>query len=150
MTACSAFYTTEQYPNREQPAGACWWSVVRVGQVKTDEASNEITAIPKLLEILHLEGCIVTIDAIGCQREIVMHIIDKGADYVISLKMNQPALHAATVDFFAEAKAERFETVPHKYTETLEKEHGRFQTDVCSLGSCTAGKCVSYLLSVCL
>ena len=99
-----------------------------LGQVKTDEDSNEITAIPKLLEILHLEGCIVTIDAIGCQREIVKHIIDKGADYVISLKMNQPALHAATVEFFAEAMAERFETVPHAYTETLEKDHGRLET----------------------
>lgn len=99
-----------------------------LGQVKTDAESNEITAIPKLLEILHLEGCLVTIDAIGCQREIVKHIIDKGADYVISLKKNQGALHAATVDFFAEARAERFETVPHAYTETLEKEHGRLET----------------------
>lgn len=99
-----------------------------LGQVKTDAESNEITAIPKLLEILHLQGCLVTIDAIGCQREIVKHIIDKGADYVISLKKNQGALHAATVDFFAEARAERFETVPHEYTETLEKEHGRLET----------------------
>lgn len=101
---------------------------VVLGQVKTDEASNEITAIPKLLEILHVQGCIVTIDAIGAQKEVVKTIIDKGADYVISLKRNQPALHAATEAFFAEAREEGFETVPHKFTETLEKEHGRLET----------------------
>ena len=99
-----------------------------LGQVKTDAESNEITAIPKLLEILHLQGCLVTIDAAGCQREIVKHIIDKGADYVISLKKNQGALHAATVAFFTEAREESFETVKHAYTETLEKEHGRLET----------------------
>lgn len=101
---------------------------VVLSQVKTDEASNEITAIPKLLEILHLRGCIVTIDAIGCQKEIVKAIVDKGADYVISLKKNQPTMHAAIEEFFTEARAERFETVPYKYTETLEKEHGRLET----------------------
>lgn len=98
-----------------------------LGQVKTDAASNEIPAIPKLLEILRLEGCIVTIDAIGAQKEVVKSIVDKGADYVISLKKNQPKLHALAEDFFTEARAERFETVPHSYTETLEKEHGRLE-----------------------
>ena len=57
-----------------------------LGQIKTNEHSNEITAIPKLLEILSLQGCIVTIDAIGAQKEVVQTIVDKGADYVISLK----------------------------------------------------------------
>jgi len=99
-----------------------------LGQVKTDEDSNEITAIPKLLEILRLEGCIVTIDAIGAQKEVVKAIVEKGADYVISLKKNQPTMHAKTVEFFAEAREERFETVPHAYTETIEKEHGRLET----------------------
>lgn len=101
---------------------------VVLGQVKTDEASNEITAIPKLLEILRVQGCIVTIDAIGAQKEVVKTIIEKGADYVISLKKNQPSLHAATEAFFADAREEGFETVPHKFTETLEKEHGRLET----------------------
>ena len=98
-----------------------------LGQVKTEEKSNEITAIPKLLEILFLEGCIVTIDAMGCQREIVARIIDKGADYVISLKGNQEKLHLATEAFFQEAREESFETVQHAYTETLEKDHGRIE-----------------------
>ena len=60
-----------------------------LGQVKTDEKSNEITAIPKLLEILELAACIVTIDAMGCQKKIAAAIVEKGADYVLSLKGNQ-------------------------------------------------------------
>jgi predicted transposase YbfD/YdcC len=98
-----------------------------LGQVKTEEKSNEITAIPKLLEILHLQGCIVTIDAMGCQKAIVRDIVEKGADYVISLKGNQETMHEKTADFFTQAREERFETVPHVYTETLEKEHGRLE-----------------------
>ena len=66
-----------------------------LGQVKCEERSNEITAIPELLQILDLEGCIITIDAIGCQREIVKQIVEKGADYVIALKENQGTLHWA-------------------------------------------------------
>ena len=99
-----------------------------LGQVKTEDKSNEITAIPKLLELLHLRGCIVTIDAMGCQREIVERIAEKGADYVISLKGNQGALQQEVEALFVEAREESFETVPHAYTETVEKEHGRFET----------------------
>ncbi len=98
-----------------------------LGQVKTDEKSNEITAIPKLIEILHLHGCIVTIDAIGCQKEIVASIVDKGADYVISLKGNQGKLHEATAEFFRDAREEKFETVEHAFTETLDTDHGRIE-----------------------
>lgn len=99
-----------------------------LGQVKTDEESNEIPAIPKLLELLRLEGCIVTVDAIGAQKEVVKAIVDKGAHYVISLKKNQPTLHAAVESYFAEARADRFQFTKHAYTETLEKEHGRIET----------------------
>ena len=98
-----------------------------LGQVKTEEKSNEITAIPKLLELLHLRGCIVTIDAMGCQREIVERIVEKEAHYVISLKGNQGALQQEVEALFVEAREESFETVPHAYTETVEKEHGRFE-----------------------
>ena len=101
---------------------------VVLGQVKTDEASNEITAIPKLLEILSLEGCIVTLDAMGAQTEGVKTIVEKGADYVISLKGNQSSLHEATKRFFQDAREERFETVKHDFYETLEKDHGRIET----------------------
>src|SRR6476660_9842205 len=88
-----------------------------LGQVKTEEKSNEITAIPKLLELLHLHGCIVTLDAMGCQREIAERILDKGADYVISLKGNQGTLQQQVEALFTEAREESFETVPHAYTE---------------------------------
>ena len=98
---------------------------VVLGQVKTDEKSNEITAIPKLLEMLYLEGCLVTMDAMGCQREVVKQIIEKGADYVISLKGNHPTLHAQVEDFFREARLERFETVAHTFFETSDEGHGR-------------------------
>ena len=106
---------------------------VVLGQVKTDEKSNEITAIPKLLEMLFLDGSIVTIDAMGCQREIVSCIVDKGADYVISLKGNQGNLHDEVKAFFDEARAERFETVPHSYAESLDDsgEHGRLEKRRC-------------------
>ena len=63
-----------------------------IGQVKTDEKSNEITAIPELLNILALNGCIVSIDAAGCQKKIVSKIVEKKADYIIGLKGNQPTM----------------------------------------------------------
>lgn len=106
------------------------WSTrngVVLGQVKTDEKSNEITAVPKLLELLRLEGCIVTLDAMGCQRETAQQIVDKGAHYVISLKGNQEKLHEEVERVFTEAREESFETVPHAYTETVEKDHGRIE-----------------------
>lgn len=65
-----------------------------LGQIKTEEKSNEITAIPELLRVLELEGCIVTIDAMGCQKTMAKTIVEKGADYVLGLKGNQGNLHA--------------------------------------------------------
>ena len=64
-------------------------NTLTLGQVKTEEKSNEITAIPQLLEMLELSGCIVTIDAMGCQREIARTIVDRGADYLLAVKENQ-------------------------------------------------------------
>src|SRR5216684_2634295 len=63
-----------------------------LGQVKVDDKSNEITAIPELLRLLELSGCIVTIDAMGCQRAIARQIVEQGGDYVLALKENQPSL----------------------------------------------------------
>ncbi len=78
-----------------------------LGQEATEEKSNEITAIPKLLELLELTGCIVTIDAMGCQRAIAAQIIAQGGDYVLGLKGNQSALQESVEDFFeVAAKAE--------------------------------------------
>ena len=66
---------------------------ITLGQVKTEEKSNEITAIPELLELLEIKGCIVTIDAMGCQKKIAANIVDKYADYVLALKGNQGTLN---------------------------------------------------------
>ena len=68
-------------------------NTLTLGQVRTAEKSNEITAIPQLLDLLDLQGCIVTIDAMGCQREIAQQIVDGGADYVLAVKENQGQLH---------------------------------------------------------
>jgi len=102
-----------------------------LGQVKTEAKSNEITAIPRLLELLHVQGCIVTIDAMGCQREIAQDIVDRGADYVFSLKGNQSGLHEEVTRLFTEAREESFETLKHDYCESLEKDHGRIERREC-------------------
>ena len=73
---------------------------ITLGQTKTSKKSNEITAIPELLDMINIEGCIVTIDAMGCQKAIVEKITDKGADYVIALKGNQKNLHEDVELFF--------------------------------------------------
>lgn len=72
--------------------------ILVLGQEVTEAKSNEITAIPKLLALLELKGCIVSIDAMGCQRDIAKQIVDPGGDYVLGLKGNQGALHEAVED----------------------------------------------------
>ena len=96
-----------------------------LAQRKVDEKSNEITAIPTLLQLLDLHGCIVTIDAIGCQREIAQTIVDQGADYVLPLKENQPALYAAVQEYFADLAAPQVRNVV--YHKTTDKGHGRLE-----------------------
>lgn len=106
------------------------WSTangVVLGQVATSEHSNEITAIPRLLELLELKNCLVTIDAIGCQTEIVDAIVARGGDYLISVKDNQPKLNAAvSATFDAALSANRWPKDSHAMSE--ESSHGR--TDV--------------------
>jgi predicted transposase YbfD/YdcC len=102
-----------------------------LGQVKVNEQSNEITAIPVLLETLALGGAIVTIDAIGTQKPIARTIIDQGADYVLAVKENQGHLHDDVVATFEEAEARQFEHVPHTYAKTTNKGHGRIETREC-------------------
>jgi len=104
---------------------------VVLGQVRCEEKSNEITAIPELLKILNLEGCIVTIDAMGCQTEIVEEIIERGADYVISLKGNQGNLHTEIKDYLDWAERIGFKEISYDYCETLEKDHGRIEERRC-------------------
>ena len=104
---------------------------VVLGQVRCEEKSNEITAIPELLKILNLAGCVVTIDAIGCQKEIVREIVEKEADYVISLKGNQGNLHWAIKEYLDWAERIGFKEIGYDYDETLEKGHGRIEKRRC-------------------
>jgi len=99
-----------------------------LAQEATDEKSNEITAIPKLLAILELKGCLVTIDAMGCQKSIAAQIVDQEAEYVLGLKGNQGILHEEVEDFFSVAKAEHFKAVDYEYIEETDKDHGRLET----------------------
>lgn len=98
---------------------------ISLGQIVVDEKSNEITAIPKLLELLELSGALVTIDAMGCQREIAEQIVASGADYVLAVKENQPTLHRELVFFFADHRADDFARVNVRRQETYEHAHGR-------------------------
>ena len=99
-----------------------------LGQVKVADKSNEITAIPKLLDMLVIKGAVVTIDAMGCQREIAAKIIEKEADYVLALKGNQGTLRNDVEEFFTEQKANRYADCKPSRHETLEKSHGRIET----------------------
>ena len=72
-----------------------------LGQIKVDEKSNEITAIPSLLDLLMIKGAIITIDAMGCQREIADKIVKKEADYILGIKGNQPALQEEVTTYFS-------------------------------------------------
>lgn len=102
-----------------------------LGQRKVDDKSNEITAIPELLKILSLEGCIVTIDAIGTQTKIAKAIIDTGADYLLSVKDNQKTLHKEIAWLFEYDQKQGFQGAPYDYAEMTDKGHGRIETREC-------------------
>jgi len=99
-----------------------------LGQVKVAEKSNEIIAIPKLLEMLAIEGAIITIDAMGCQRDIAQKVIDKKADYVLALKGNQTSLREDVELFATEQKAKGFTDTTISRDTTIDGDHGRIET----------------------
>jgi predicted transposase YbfD/YdcC len=98
-----------------------------LGQVKTDAKSNEITAIPKLLDVLALNGCIVTIDAMGCQKEIAAKVVENKADYILGLKANQPTLHEMVKAYFEQALEHDFVGVRHGHCVEQSRGHGRVE-----------------------
>ena len=122
--------TTNQMAIRMVSAWATHNSLV-LGQVKTAEKSNVITAIPALLRFLEIEGCIVTIDAVGCQKEIVKQIVEQKADYCISLKGNQGVLHEEVREYFEWARSIEFKAIAYTYAEAVEKDHGRIEVRRC-------------------
>ena len=109
---------------------SAWASEARLflGQLAVSEKSNEITALPLLIELLDLEGDIVTIDAMGCQKEIAKAIVDKKADYVLAVKDNQPTLHKALQEsFIGFADADYTEPSLRRWR-TVDEDHGRRET----------------------
>jgi predicted transposase YbfD/YdcC len=125
---CSHDYAKGKTPIQMVSAWAGANNLV-LGQMKVAGDSNEITAIPALLQDISLEGCIVTIDAIGTQKEIASEIRSQGADYVLALKTNQGLLHEAVAySFQEERRINNFKGIAHDYYQTVEKNHGRLET----------------------
>lgn len=102
-----------------------------LGQVKVDEKSNEITAIPELLRVLEVSGCIITMDAMGCQKEIAKTIIEQEAEYVLALKENQGHLYEDVVKLFDDLEASDFKAYAFSQEQTVNKNHGRIETRTC-------------------
>jgi predicted transposase YbfD/YdcC len=102
-----------------------------LGQRKTDEKSNEITAIPKLLEMLHVKGCVITIDAMGCQHEIGKAIVQREGDYVLALKGNQAHINEDVTGLFNHFEKTAFRGVEHTYSRTVNSGHGRVEIREC-------------------
>jgi predicted transposase YbfD/YdcC len=96
-----------------------------LGQVATEEKSNEITAIPELLDQIDVKGAVVTIDAMGCQKDIARKIVGGKGDYVLAIKENQPKLYEAVRDFFSDKRLDDRMNTPHREHCTSEQRHGR-------------------------
>lgn len=106
-----------------------------LGQIITDEKSNEITAVPKLLEVLDIEGSVITAGAMSCQKEIARKIIEKHGDYVIGLKDNQPNLKQDAQLYFEEALRDLSLYPEIQHSRTSEKGHGRIEVRDYYLGT---------------
>jgi predicted transposase YbfD/YdcC len=104
---------------------------VLLGQRRIDAQSNEITAVPELLKLLFIKGCIVTVDALNCQKDIAHTVIERGADYVFALKANHPLLHQDVIDWFAWAQQRDFRDVRHDFHQSVNKGHGRLEIRRC-------------------
>ena len=112
------------------PMVSAWASANRLvlGQLKVEEKSNEMTAIPALLRLLDVTGAVVTIDAMGCQKDIAKTMTEQGADDVLALKDNHPTLAEAVTVFLNDARATGFADIAHAYHETVDGDHGRIET----------------------
>jgi predicted transposase YbfD/YdcC len=102
-----------------------------LGQVKVDDKSNEITAIPQLLQTLDISGCIVTIDAMGCQTDIAEAIVEQEADYILSLKGNQGNLSADVQLLFEDLEESGYKAYTYDYDKMVSKDHGRLEIREC-------------------
>jgi len=109
------------------PLVSAWASEqgIALGQIATEEKSNEIMAIPELIDQIDIQGAVVTIDAMGCQKEIAKKIKNGGGEYVLAVKDNQPKLHQAIQEYFAETREDELCSMPHRCHETHATGHGR-------------------------
>ena len=114
-----------------------------LGQVKVDDKSNEIPAIPKLLQLLDISGCLVTMDAIGTQTEIAETIMDQGGDYLLTVKENQGQLYEDLESLFGIEEQEGFSTPGYSYTRKVDDAHGRLEIRECWVTS--SEECLNYL-----
>jgi predicted transposase YbfD/YdcC len=121
-------FDTQSHKAAIQMVGA-WASAnnLALGQVKVDSKSNEITAIPELLEALDIQGCTVTIDAMGCQTEIAEKILENGGDYLLALKENQPLLYVDVELLFDDLEASNMSVYEYQDGSSVDKDHGRFE-----------------------
>ena len=99
-----------------------------LGQVKTEEKSNEITAIPKLLSMLDISRCTITIDAMGCQKAIAQQIQEQEAHYILALKGNHGIFESEAIEYVEHAKSKAFQDIPHDIHEEVYGDHGRIET----------------------
>ena len=102
-----------------------------LGQTRTEAHSNEITAIPELLGVLELKGCLATIDAMGCQKEIARKVVQGGADYLLAVKANQGELHENLRDLFACRERAGWDGVAYSHHQQVGKDHGRLERREC-------------------
>lgn len=109
---------------------SAWATTARlvVGQIKVDEKSNEITAIPELLDLLDVAGCLITIDAMGCQKAIARKIHEKNANYILALKPNHPGFRTDVELFLEHAEADKYQDLVTRTRSTVNKDHGRIET----------------------
>lgn len=103
-----------------------------LGQRKVDAKSNEITAVPELLALLDINGCIVSVDALNCQRKTATQIIQQGGDYLLALKDNHPHLHEDVRNLFAWAAGSDFAAMVHDHCQRTGNDHGRIETRSCT------------------
>ena len=104
-----------------------------LGQVKVDDKSNEITALPQLLHLLAIKGCLVTIDAMGCQTEIAKQIVEQGGDYLLAVKRNQEYLFDDVEHLFKHSRAENFKAEGFDESRIVNKAHGRVEVRHCQV-----------------
>ena len=121
--------------NQKRPSHlvSVWAAANRLvlAQTEVDADGNEITTIPELLQMLELSGCIVTIDAIGCQKSIAQLRTERGVDYLLALKKNQAQLYDEVRTMFTCERKSKFVHLPHNYHQTVEKDHGRIEIRRC-------------------